>query len=67
MTHISFGVSLIFSPGDLDESMYLELAAAGIETFEINASKVVQSLHVTERVVFQGKIIQLYNVKAVFR
>ena len=42
MTHISFGVSLIFSPGDLDESMYLELAAAGIETFEINASKVEQ-------------------------
>ena len=37
MTHFSFGVSLIFFPGDFDKSMLRELAAAGVETFEINA------------------------------
>ena len=37
MTHFSFGVSLIFFSGDFDESMVRELAAAGVDTFEINA------------------------------
>ena len=37
MTHFPFGVSLIFSRGDLDESMMNELTAAGVKTLEINA------------------------------
>lgn len=42
MTHIAFGASLIFVPGDLDEAIYTELATAGLETFEISASKLSQ-------------------------
>jgi sugar phosphate isomerase/epimerase len=37
MTHFPFGVSLIFSRGDLDESIMSELTVAGVETLEINA------------------------------
>ena len=42
MTHIAFGASLIFIPGDLDEAIYNDMAAAGLETFEISASKLSQ-------------------------
>ncbi len=42
MTHVSFGVSLIFFPGDFDKAMARELVAAEVETFEISASKLVQ-------------------------
>lgn len=35
---------MIFFPGDLDQSMFRQLAAAGIETFEISASKLVNGL-----------------------
>jgi len=37
MTHFPFGVSLIFSRGDLDEFIMSELAEAGVATIEINA------------------------------
>jgi sugar phosphate isomerase/epimerase len=37
MIHLSFGVSLIFSRDDFNESILDELTSAGVETFEINA------------------------------
>jgi sugar phosphate isomerase/epimerase len=37
MAHLSFGVSLIFSRDDFNESILHELTSAGVETFEINA------------------------------
>lgn len=42
MTHFPFGVSLIFSDDDLDETMLRELETAGVETIEINARHLVQ-------------------------
>ena len=42
MSPLSFGVSLIFSPGDLNEPMLRALDTAGVETYEINAGKLVQ-------------------------
>ncbi len=42
MSQLSFGVSLIFSNNDYNESLVYDLASAGIKTVEVNARKLAQ-------------------------